>query len=396
MAVWDEPFSATQSCAEQGGSSRDCFRVFVSVAEEVFRRRSSELFNFLPVENSRILTVEAYYAVMMHELAHYFLRHEERVRSEEISRSKAEFEADTQGIFWALANGRTPESLSYFIFPIMVFDLAFGGVSSSHYDAPICRQGSIRSISRTVGRASDVIIHLSDGSFRNPDASIALSFLTETSPQFIGDWQRENCQNTFENELGALSKEINALVAIFRNHIDLLVPQPNGDMTEPNWAFSPGDPLPLISDVLDAAQKATFTRWLYASVLSNLVSRAAITPGAHSYFDVNSEEYERILRYVYNNGTSKNHGVMLYGTAGLGYLNDPTLDGLLTHIARLELSLEYDHRTGNTYWWLADAYLLLGLCSKAKSTYIRAMDDVLSDADPILKEYRRLYNELPC
>jgi hypothetical protein len=141
--------------------------------EEVLRQFSARLdYLFTPVFESisdqeratvRSLTSSAFRQIVMHECAHHYLGHFDRMRAREIAVKDAEFEADLFAILNGIEAGEPQSAMYYFFSALASIDASTNGLGSANYDSFSDRANNVNAITGCLGIECLLILDASYG-----------------------------------------------------------------------------------------------------------------------------------------------------------------------------------------------------------------------------------------
>lgn len=159
--AFEQPSGNAARCLDGGGAQKDCLGAF---ANELARRYAGP-FAALPADQQRTAggVMQAMLnQVLMHEFAHHFLDHLNRLASQQISRIDAEFEADLFAFMNGAQAGEPPSALHYLFNPLAVVEAKRTKAQTPQYESADCRAGNVENITAQVGI---VPMLLADASF---------------------------------------------------------------------------------------------------------------------------------------------------------------------------------------------------------------------------------------
>jgi hypothetical protein len=245
--------------------------------EEVLRQFSARLdYLFTPVFESvseqvratvLSLTSSALRQIVMHECAHHYLDHFDRLRAREIAVKDAEFEADLFAILNGIEAGEPQSAMYYFFSPLASIDTSTSGLGSANYDSFTDRANNVNAITGCLGIECLMILDAAYGggfilerssADALQDASIALLARPE--------------QNYLDGEHGRVAGSmLNEMHSELRDLLARLV-------TDARLLFSDGEynaerAVRLIADLADAARSFRHLNQIAAKCISLFLRR---------------------------------------------------------------------------------------------------------------------------
>jgi hypothetical protein len=139
------------------------------------------------------LCASALKQVVMHECAHHYLGHFDRLRAKQIARKDAEFEADVFAVLNGIEAGEPPSSMYYFFSSLADIEASTHGLGSVHYESFGERRTNVENITACLGFECVLLIDAAFGggftlSASSPDTlrSVCDQLLRRAEPDFEG------------------------------------------------------------------------------------------------------------------------------------------------------------------------------------------------------------------
>ena len=143
--AFDQAARTAAQCRDAGGTQKACL---IGFADEL-DRRYGKAFAALPAGQSQVaigLYQATLHQIMMHEYAHHFLGHLDRIAKQQISRIDAEFEADLFAITNGVQGGE-PVSAMYYLFSGLSDIENYSKKSTTEdYESAACRSKNVENI----------------------------------------------------------------------------------------------------------------------------------------------------------------------------------------------------------------------------------------------------------
>ena len=160
--AFEQPSRNAARCLDGGGSQKDCLGAFANELARLY----AAAFSALPSDHQHAAggMMEAMLnQVLMHEFAHHFLDHLNRLASQQISRTDAEFEADFFAFMNSAQAGEPPSALYYLFNPLAVVEARRTKAQTPQYESAECRASNVDNITTQVGMVPILLANASAG-----------------------------------------------------------------------------------------------------------------------------------------------------------------------------------------------------------------------------------------
>lgn len=136
-------------CLDRGGGPGSCLEAMADRASERYGKAFTSL-DMGSRTSVETITKATLSDILMHEFAHHYLKHFERIRSQEISREDAEFEADLFAALRGVQEHGIPSSMHYFFYALDSIGAFTKALESPDYESITCRDSNIEAITRYI------------------------------------------------------------------------------------------------------------------------------------------------------------------------------------------------------------------------------------------------------
>jgi hypothetical protein len=224
----DEGAKDAARCLDAGGSLRTCLINFASD----WQARDSKRLAEVSVGDGNVafgLFVEALHEVLMHEYAHHFLDHFERI-GHEITHEDGEFEADLFAIMNGAQVGDHSNAMLYFFHVLESIEGHTRKLTTASYESSYCRCKNVVNIVRTIGLAPLLLLDASAGGNlelkRNSPSKVrsySANFVGKPPPLMAG-----SCGHIAGVALDETFEEMKQLYDLVQKDVDLLFGNDDG------------------------------------------------------------------------------------------------------------------------------------------------------------------------
>ncbi len=360
-----EPARAAGKCIAANRPLETCIADYAKDLERRYRAAFAK-----ETENSKNIAYgivkDAIGQLVKHEFAHYLMNHRERIKSGEIARIDAEFEADYYAVLNGTQTGEVASAMYYFFNPLEEMEANAPEMKRPDYESFSCRATNVDDITGVVGIAPLVLLDASEGggSFpkRPPDyiRTIAQELAKEGAPKLSAN----TCGRLAPVVLRESRDELKRLTAMVAEYADLLPVPPENKGKEFERELRNPEVFKLVARLQRASHELTYLKGLAARALSYIVHRVELG-GAESSV---SRELDDIILSSQDEFLSGDYGRILYVRA-IGILYDNTSEPIAVRMNEAEpmlrKSVDYLPNASEAWMNLGFIALVRGDCNKA-------------------------------
>jgi hypothetical protein len=255
------------------------------------------------------IVTDAIGQIAKHEFAHHLLNHQEKIKSGEIVRIDAEFEADYYAVLNGTQTGEVSSAMYYFFKPLAEMENNAAKMKNPDYESASCRATNINDITRVFGGAELVLLDAikGGGDFENRQSdhirTIAQQVAKEDAPKPSAD----SCGRLAPVVLREGHEELKRLTALVAEYADILPATPESKDKQRGLGLGNPKIFKLVARLQRASQELTHLKGLAARAMSVLIHRIELA-GAQSSI---SRELDHILQSSEDEYLSGDYGRML-------------------------------------------------------------------------------------
>ncbi len=223
----DQAARTTAKCLDGGGSQKACLVGFAADLD----RRYTQAFNALSDKDRGValqIFGSALHQIIMHEEAHHFLNHFERIDKQKLSRIDAEFEADLFAITNAVQAGEPESAMYYIFFPLSLIEHYTNKFTTEDYESANCRALNVENITGYLGIAPMMLFDAAFGGhalFRDNSPSTVRVDLGKQFAQASPDLKPGSCGHIAHVHLVDMRQELRQLYMRMEPDLDFLFAQ---------------------------------------------------------------------------------------------------------------------------------------------------------------------------
>ena len=209
--------------------------------------------------------------VVMHECAHHYLGHFDRMRMKEITREDAEFEADLFAVLNGIEAGEPPSSMYYFFKALADIEASTHGLGSVGYESFSQRNRNITSIVAYLGAECSILVDAAFGGgfhFRGNSAEHLRSACNNLHHSLEPDFDTTACGRIAATTLITMRSELHLLLERLANDAELLF---SADDT-----FNISRATGLVEDLIDASKHLQHLNGVAAKCLALFLRRQGL------------------------------------------------------------------------------------------------------------------------
>lgn len=313
-AAFNQAATSAGKCFESGGSQKSCLTQFSNNLSDQYKDLYIEQTDKVK-ETMRRIFYDALYQIVYHEYAHHFLDHFKRIKTKNITRPDAEFEADYFSILNATQGGQVPSAMIYFFNGLSKIEGYTDALVTPEYESAGCRAKNVANITIFTGAAPMALIATASGSGSQLERNSLTNVEAAAMPQFGNDPPRigSSCGKLAEEVLKKAYEELKQLYLRMSRDSSLLLAK--DEEMHVDQAVS------LLYDLSDMTSRFTFMNELAAKTTSSIALRLTL----HYKKRPISEVIERIINTnnVKDNIISEDYGILL-NIQGLYILQERT------------------------------------------------------------------------
>lgn len=222
--IFDQAAEAAAKCFDAGGSQKTCLVGFGDELAKQYRKAFAELPDEAQ-ETAFSLYESALHQVAMHEYAHHFLDHFARIKTQKITRTDAEFEADLFAVLNGLQSADPVSAMYYFFGGVARIEHYTKKLATNDYESGSCRASNVDNITTFIGMIPISLLDAAYGggyTFRRNSPSAIRS---DAKKQFTGeppDLKPGSCGRIAKVALGDAFKEQKQLYERMEKDLDFL------------------------------------------------------------------------------------------------------------------------------------------------------------------------------
>lgn len=371
-------------CLQRGERFRACLNAYALALDKQFESQYAVISDDDKSLNELILS-NALGQIVLHEYAHFFFDHHQRIQRGEIKRIDAEFEADFFAITQSAENVAYPWAMAYFFKTMSGIEFAAHS-SSEEYENSYCRRENVVAIGDLYDAIPVQMINLVLGHkqhFTREDyASNFGKFMHTSTPAF----DKDRCSKLSTSYLRQAHAELVAIYQRLYADVDWLLQQDQN--VWPGGLPANASVIALQRDLLNMA--ASFQRLnSLAATLASMVTRRI---GLHEPKTVTLPFVQSLLANatVAQSMPSSDYGRLL-GEYGLALVYTPSADSKsrLQEVKRVFLNaVQYNPALTESWYHLGFVALIEGDCSSAADRMAKAVETCTSeDARPLFEHF---------
>lgn len=244
-----------------------------------------------------------------HEFAHHLLNHQERIRSGEIARIDAEFEADYYAVLIGTETGEVPSAMYYFFYPLEAMEDNAPEMRSPDYESASCRATNINDVTGMFTLAPLVLLDAikGGGDFANSSPDLIRTIAQQLAKKDAPKPSADTCGRLAPVVLRESHEELKRLTAMVAEYADLLPVPPENKDKQFGEGLSNPEIFKLVARLQRASRELTHLKALAARALSILIHRVELG-GAQSSV---SRDLDNILQSSEGEYLSGDYGRIL-------------------------------------------------------------------------------------
>ena len=222
--AFDQAARRAAQCRDAGGTQKTCLAGFADELD----RRYSKAFKTLPAGDLQVafgIYEATLHQIMMHEYAHHFLGHLDRIANQQVSRIDAEFEADLFAITNGVQGGE-PVSAMYYLFSGLADIENYSKKSTTEdYESAFCRSRNVENIVAYLKIAPLMLVDAAMGGHAYLSRSSPSLIRTELDKQFAEPppgLKPGSCGRIAEQTLFDTREELKQLYVRMEKDLDFL------------------------------------------------------------------------------------------------------------------------------------------------------------------------------
>ena len=372
---FEEAARDTSGCLSDKKTTGECIISYGNKLANLYERKYSNLSQ----RHQRVaygLYLQAVYQIVMHEYAHHFLFHFERIGND-IERIDAEFEADFFAIFNGIQSGEVAISMYYFFYSMAKLERHTNILSTNKYESTSCRLNNITSISEFIGIKPALLLDATHGGkyrfkSNSPESlkSMAKEMLSE-GPTY----DSSGCGKLSGDILKSSYKELKELVLRVSLDSEWLFEEHFRSKASYEALIS------LVRDLIRFTTEFKYMNTVAAKAASYLVRRMEIKGDK---LTESSSEIEVLMNTKeFNENILSGDAGRLFQIQGLSVLQsgyglnrDERIEKAQEHF---ELATFYNPYLSDSWMNLAFVRFMQGRCSEAKRLMMRSLKASTSD-----------------